>query len=242
MPEPRTITTDWFHADLLRSLRKEAGWTQEELAARADLSVRVIAKAEKGESVAAKTVAAITAAFQSAGVAVASADFTVNPAALAKRFLSNYALYQADCVEYSLDMLAPDIVAFVAGDPDANPIAGEYRGVDEFAGLWKKFFSIFVRAGGTIDEPQMMVAGNQVIAWGHENIHVPEVPPKEPGFVMLRMTFSAGRMVRFEDYYEAASMMQALRLFAPVFPHSEWAKLINELGAEAPAGQQPAEE
>jgi transcriptional regulator with XRE-family HTH domain len=45
----------WFNAQLLKALRKELGWTQEELASRADLSVRVIAKAEAGQAVSAKT-------------------------------------------------------------------------------------------------------------------------------------------------------------------------------------------
>lgn len=224
-----------FNAELLKLLRRELEWTQETLAHRADLSVRVIAKAEKGEAVSAATVKALAEAFRSAGKSVEPADFTVNPAKLARCFLKNYARYQADCVQHSLDIIAPEIVAYVDGDPAVNPIAGTYHGLEAFDGLWRKFFSIFDRAGGTLgDDPSIQCVGNEVLAWGHEDIHLIGVPSKWPGFVMTKFQFAGGKIVRFEDYYDATGMMFSLNHYAERFPDAPWAKILRDAPIRLP--------
>jgi transcriptional regulator with XRE-family HTH domain len=58
------------NAQLLKFLRKQLGWTQEELGARAELSARVIAKAESGQSVSRRTVDALADAFSEAGESI----------------------------------------------------------------------------------------------------------------------------------------------------------------------------
>src|SRR5262249_35192758 len=134
----------------------------------------------------------------------------------------------AECVPASREFLASDIVAYLDGDPATNPIAGTYRGIDEFEGLWRKFFALFVRDGGTLaDAPQIRCQGNEVVAWGHENIRVRDVPPQPPGFVMLRMQFERGLMVRFEDYYESSGMMRALEQWSTEFPDAEWVQMMK---------------
>lgn len=218
----------WFNAKLLKSFRDELGWTQEKLADRAGLSVRVVAKAEKGDGIAPRTVKSLVKAFREAGRIVEPSDFTINAEVLAQRFLRNYAVYQADCVQRSLDLLSPDIVAFVAGDPDTNPIAGTYRGLGEFDGLWRKFFAIFVRDGGSlVDQPLMRTIGKEVFVWGQEYIRVPQSGPMPPGFVALRMRFEGGLMTYFEDHYEAYGMMWQLEAWAKEFPDAEWIQHVD---------------
>lgn len=213
----------WFNAQLLKALRKELGWTQEELAARADLSVRVVAKAEAGQVVSAKTRRALVAALKRSGKEVGEADLTCNPERLVRAFIQNYVEHQAECVTKSREMISPDIVAFVDGDPSTNPIAGTYRGIDEFDGFWRKFFAIFVRDGGTLgEESQLRCIGNEVFVWGHEHIRVPEAAPQPAGFVMLRIRVEGGKMVYFEDRYEANGMMRQLDEWSREFPAAEW--------------------
>jgi hypothetical protein len=225
---PKTIATSWFNADLLKSLRGQYRWTQEELAAHADVSRRVVAKAEGSEPVASRTIKAFVRAFRQAGADVQEADFTIDIDMLARRFLTNYATYEADCVKHSLDFLSPDIVAVLDGDPETNPIAGEHRGLEEFDKLWKTFFGMFVRVGGTLgDNPETRCVGNEVIAWGHEAVHLPGVSPVAAGFVLLRMTFKDGKMVRFVDHYEAAGMMLTLEKYCEEFPDADWAKRLR---------------
>jgi transcriptional regulator with XRE-family HTH domain len=218
----------WFNAQLLKLLREELSWTQEALAARAGLSVRVIAKAENGERVSPRTIMLLVQSFRDSGKIVEPTDFTINAETLAQRFLQNYAVHQADCVPHSLDLLSPDIVAFVAGDPATNPIAGTYHGLEEFDGLWRKFFAIFVRDGGSlVDQPLMRTIGKEVFAWGQEYIRVPQAGPMPPGFVALRMRFEGGLMTYFEDHYEAYGMMWQLEAWAKEFPDADWIQHVD---------------
>ena len=52
--------------DFLRSLRLRRGWSQQEAARRADLSERLIRKAERGEPLEAKSISQLAAAYGSA--------------------------------------------------------------------------------------------------------------------------------------------------------------------------------
>jgi len=218
----------WFNATLLKSLRAAAGWTQEDLSHHSGLSVRVIAKAEAGQAVRPKTAAALVKVFRKNGQQISLEDFTVNNESIARQFLANYAKYQADCVQHSLDIVSPAIEAVVAGDPATNPIAGVYKGLAEFDRLWRKFFAIFVRDGGTlVESPQIRSIENEVFVWGHENIRVPQAGPQPAGFVMLRLRFENGKMIYFEDHYEASGMMLQLEKWAHEFPQAEWLREVN---------------
>lgn len=216
------------NGQLVKHGRKLLEITQEQLAARAALSLRVIAKAEAGGTLDGETFEAIATAFREAGFAVMASDLASDPIALARKFIANYARYHADCVAKSLDFISPEVVALVDGDPATNPIAGEYRGVAAFDGLWRKFFSLFIRDGGTLPQSPGVADGRDVILWGHEHLRVPDVPPQPPGFVMVKMTFEHGQMVRFEDYYEASGMMRSLQEWALKFPDAPWTRLLQK--------------
>ncbi len=218
-------TESWFNAPLLKSLRKELGWTQEELAERSNLSLRVIAKAEASQGVAKDTVETLVQIIQAAGKPVCFGDFTRDSLTLARKLLQNYAEFGADFVERSREFIAPDVDVYMDGDPITNPLAGTYRGIDEFDALCRMFFAIFVRDGGTLGDPsQMKSVDHEVFAWGHEYIRVPEAPPQLPSFVMMRMHFEKGLLVRFEDYYEASGMMARIEGWAKLYPAAEWIK------------------
>jgi len=223
-------TDSGVNAQLVRFLRKELGWTQEELGARAELSARVIAKAEAGQSISRRTIDALVAAFVAGGKSITAADLIADPESITRQFLKNYAQHEVDCVQASRHLISPDVIAFVDGDPATNPIAGTYRGIDAFEGMFRKFFSIFVRDGGTLsDDPEIRCIGNEVVAWGHEFIRVAEVEPQPPGFVMLRIRFADGLITHFENYYEASGMMRALHQWSQEFPDAPWvAKLQSQ--------------
>lgn len=217
-----------INSESLKALRKELAWTQNDLAQRASVSVRVVAKAEAGEPIASKTMSALVQAFVTAGKRVTVADLVSSPEVLVRQFLRNYAEHQADCVEHSKHFISPDIVAIVDGDPATNPIAGEYQGMEAFASFFKKFFAIFVRDGGTLgDAPEIRVTGNEVFAWGHEAVRIPQAGPQPAGFVMLRIHFEDGLMTYFEDRYESNGMMLQLDAWSREFPDAAWLKQVN---------------
>jgi len=228
-------TDSGVNAQLVRFLRKELGWTQEELGARAELSARVIAKAEAGQSISRRTIDALVAAFVAGGKSVTAADLVADPESLTRQFLKHYAEHEANCVEASRHFISPDIVVYVDGDQATNPIAGTYRGIEAFDGMFRKFFSIFVRDGGSLSEnPQVRSIGNEVVVWGHEFIRVPEVDPQPPGFVMLRIRYADGLMTHFEDYYEASGMARALQQWSKEFPDAPWVATLQSQSQRQP--------
>lgn len=226
------LTTDrpmklnaWFNARLLKSLRRELGWTQDDLAARSNLSTRVIAKAEASKGVAANTVELLVQTMQAAGKVVSCGDFLRDPSMIARKLLQNYAEHGAEFVARSREFISPKVDVYMDGEPITNPLAGNYHGIHEFDALFRKFFSIFVRDGGTLgDLSQMKFIDQEVFAWGHEYMRVPEAPPQLPCFVMLRMHFKGGLLVRFEDYYEASGMMARIEDWAKIYPDAAWIK------------------
>lgn len=229
--------TTWTNGRHIKLIREQLSWTQEDLAAEARLSVRVIAKAEAGKSLAEETIYTLVRTFCAAGQAVQVPDLTTDPEKLARQIIQSYVVYQAEWVQHCRDIISPNLVAYMDGDPATNPIAGTYRGIDEFDALWRKFFAIFVRDGGSLgDNPQTRCDGNEVLVWGHEYIHTPGVPAKRPGFVMLRLLFERGQLVRFEDYYEANGMMFALNQVARQFPNEGWVKLLRHKATESLGG------
>lgn len=197
------------NGQLLKQCRGFCGWTQAELAMRSGLSRKLIAKAEGRNSIDPQAIEILAHTLRKGGAAVTIADLSTDPVSLVRRFLKTYATHHADCVQHCLDFISPDIVAFVDGDSATNPIAGEYRGIDEFDGMFRKLFSIFVRStfvrsGGTLGEyPKTKCIGKEVLAWGNEYIYVRggSMPAKFPWFVLLRIWFEDGKMIRFEVYY-----------------------------------------
>jgi transcriptional regulator with XRE-family HTH domain len=242
--ENKTRSSRSVHCNgrIIKHYREKCRCSQIELAERAGFGRRVIAKAEAGGPVERATIEAIAQAFTEAGHDVSAADLQADPEALTRRFLRNYIRYEVDCVQKSLDIVSPDIVAVIDGDPATNPIAGEYRGLAAFEEFWRKFFQLFVRDGGTLDDPQILAVGNDVIAWGKEYIRVREVPPQPAGFVMVRARFKDGLMVRFEDYYDEAGMMRVLRSWAEDYPAADWTEMLPKTTRAAEVRRSQPEE
>jgi transcriptional regulator with XRE-family HTH domain len=215
----------WFNAQLLKSVRKDLGWTQLKLAERAKLSVRVIAKAEAGKGVAERTVHLLVETLQAAGKEVSCDDFLWDPRTKVQRFLHHCHTYKTEAVTHSRELLSRNIHVYMDGNPLSNPLAGTYQGLEEFEALLDTYHDIFVRDGGTLgDLTQMRLIGQEVIAWGHEYIRVPEAPPSSPSFAMLRILFKDGLIDRIENYYEASGLMSRIEAWAKLYPHASWLK------------------
>jgi transcriptional regulator with XRE-family HTH domain len=231
-------TETWFNAQLLKSIRKDLGWTQLELAERTNLSVRVIAKAEAGTGIANRTVRMLVETLRKAGKDVSCDDFECDPRAKVQRFLQNCNTYKKDAISRSKGLLARSILVYMDGNPINNPLAGTYQGVEEFEALLHKYHDIFVRDGGTLgDLTQMRAIGQEVIAWGHEYIRVPEAPPSLPSFTMLHIHFKDGLIARIDNYYEAAGMMSRIDVWSKMYPHARWLKYFDL--AAISIGQRP---
>lgn len=217
-----------FNAQLLRSIRHELGWTQLDLAERTNLSVRVIAKAEAGKVVAGRTIRSLVETLRSVGKEVTCDDFAFDPRTKVQRFLQKCNTYKREAITQSRDLLARNVQLHMDGNPINNPLAGTYQGLEELEALLDKYHDIFVRDGGTLgDITQMRLVGQEVIAWGHEYIRVPEAPPSLPSFTMLRVQFQDGLISRMENYYEAAGLMSRIEQWSKMYPHARWLKYFD---------------
>lgn len=225
----RPMETDsWFNAQLLKSLRAELGWTQLGLAERSNLSVRVIAKAEAGKRVARRTTRALVQTLTAAGKVVSFDDFVRDPRMIAQQLLNNCAKHGIDGVSLSRELLDPNIEVHMDGDAITNPFAGTYRGFEEFEAMLQKYYSVFVRDGGTLgDLSQMRLVGTEVIAWGHEYIRVPEAPPCLPSFVMVCLRYAGGLITRIDQFYDAPGLMSRVEAWAKAYPHASWIQYFD---------------
>lgn len=226
---PAMDTADtWFNAQLLKTIRRELGWTQLELAKRADLSVRVIAKAESGRGVSNRTMNTLVRVLREAGKDITYDDFTGDPRSIVQKFLQNCQTYKKNALSQCRGLVAPDIVIHMDGNPLVNPLAGTYQGIEEFEALLYKYYDIFVCDGGTLgDFTQMRLIGQEVIAWGHQYVRVPEAPPSLPSFTMLRIVFREGAIARIDSYYEAAGLMSRVEAWARMYPEAAWLKYFD---------------
>jgi transcriptional regulator with XRE-family HTH domain len=218
----------WFNSQLLKSIRKDLDWTQLELAERTKLSVRVIAKAEAGKGVADRTIRTIVETLRATGKEVTCDDFLCDPRTKVQKFLHNCNIHKTNAVSKSRELLSRNVLVYMDGNPLNNPLAGTYQGLEEFEALLQTYYEIFVRDGGTLgDLTQMRLIGQEVIAWGHEYIRVPEAPPSAPSFTMLRVLFKDGVIDRIESYYETSGLMCRIETWAKLYPQASWLKYFD---------------
>jgi hypothetical protein len=163
-----------------------------------------------------------------AGEQISIDDLRFDPRQTVQKFLSNCSQFGKDTVLHSKDLLSRHIQVTMDGDPLSNPFAGKYQGMEELEALFYKFFQIFIRDGGTLgDATQMRLVGQEVIAWGHEYIRVPEAPLSLPNFVMLRIEFRNGLITRIENFYEATGLMSRIAAWAKLYPNANWVRYFD---------------
>lgn len=218
----------WFNAQLLKSLRRQLNWTQVELAEYSQLSIRVIAKAEAGKRVSASTIQALVRTLNEAGKEVSCSDFCYDPRDIVQTVIYDCVHSRTGSIEAWHGMLAENIEINMDGDPVSNPLAGRYQGIAGLKALHHKITGIFVRDSGTLgDMTQMRLVDNEVLAWGHEYLRVPEAPPSLPTFVMLQMRFKNRRITQINAYYEAAGLMSRVANWAKAYPKAPWTNFFN---------------
>lgn len=80
-----------INGDLMRDLRKARGWTQEQLAALAGYSPRLIRKAESGSSVKSDTIEVLAAALSTPEAPVSPETLVSDPLGMVRAFAVAYA-------------------------------------------------------------------------------------------------------------------------------------------------------
>jgi DNA-binding XRE family transcriptional regulator len=184
-------------------MRSRLGWTQECLAVKAGLSVRVVAKAEAGGAVLPRTANALAQAFHDCGEAINFLPSEDDPLKIVQDVFRHYRLSNPSPDPTVIKLLSNDLVTTVVGDRDAIPFAGTYRGVVGFSHFWKRFFSVLSRRRGDLGENhQALVSGQQVVLWGYESLCVVDGPPTLPLLMLVTARVERRKLVRLDIHFD----------------------------------------
>lgn len=225
--KPPTERSYRCNGNLLSQRRRQRGWTQEELAARANFSVRLVAKAEAGENLQPDTVDVLASTLSTAGNPLFPEDLVTHPKELALEFVELLKTHQGEVVSKCRHFLSDDILFVIPGDPEIFPFAGRYVGIEEFDRGCRLFFETieivdldcwkveFAMSDGTDVVVTYTVAG-QLHGLAERGINT-----AIPMLVINVMKFRRGRIVELHDYYQV--------------PHAEkeavaQKELLNKLG------------
>lgn len=201
------------HGALIVASRKSVGLSQEALAEQADLSVRVVRKAESGDSVRFSTLMMIADVLNRRGVAVKPGDLCTDPVEVVRTFIEAYRRHEEGMVREIRHLLSEDMITFVAGDPTVIPFAGTFHGPDGLAEFWSRFFALVERYDKDALKLQCFVNGSEVVAYGTEKARIKGHTTDEPSWLCLKFDVSGGIITRFEDYFDTQSAQRYLHDF-----------------------------
>lgn len=187
-------------------LRNQLGWTQEELAAKAGYSDRLIRKAEAGQSVSAATLTVLAQTFQQQGLRVTAADLEMEAAAIARCFIECMYTETTGVIDAMSAFISDDVVIHFAGDPQIFPFAGTHEGKDAARTAFQLFYSVIQPPDDIteMNEMQFLPTEQGALVWGKTWAHPIGMPMGEPIQLAIRMDFRDGLMVLFDDRFDTA--------------------------------------
>lgn len=194
------------HGEKIASLRTKIGWTQEELAAKAGYSDRLIRKAEAGQSVSAATLTVLAQTFQLHGLQVTAADLEMESVAIARRFIECMYTEKANIIDALSSYIAEDFVVHFAGDMNVFPFAGTHLGKDAARRAFQAFYSVIQPPEdmSEMDDMKFLATEQGALVWGNTWSHPIGMPMEEPIQLAIRMDFKDGLMVLFDDRFDTA--------------------------------------
>ncbi len=197
-------------------LRRRREWTQEELAAAAGYTKRLIAKAESGGSLSPDTIEVLAEALSISDDEVHPEDLTTSSTELAVAFMRAYAGHEHEMLEHTRHFMSTEIKGHFPGGPELAPLSGLHNGIDEYESFLRKFFAIFERPDKSmaIDSAVYASSGNHVAVTFFDqltNAHVP--PDAKPYRVVLNMTFCHGELVEIEHLLIGSTLGEVVTLW-----------------------------
>jgi ketosteroid isomerase-like protein len=182
--------------------------TQLQLAVKADVSERVVRRAEAGESLRMSTLDALARALSPEGMLLKGVDLTCDPLAVAQALKRAYTDWGVEIVHRCQHLLSPDVV--VAIYTDVVAFGGEFHGL---AGLEK-----VIRDGTAQFEDRMVqserwsVEGNRVMVLCHELFRLAgsESGPRLETWLLHEYTVVDGRVSRIDSYIDSLAWVRYL--------------------------------
>ncbi len=198
---------------MISAARRACNLTQEELAIAADLSERVVRKAESSGEVRFSTLMTLAETLRASGANIKAGDFCTDPVEVVKAFIDAYRIHEDQMVSHIRHLLSEDLVTFIAGDPSIIPFAGNFSGPDGLSDFWSRFFSLVERYDKNALNLRYFVNGHEVVAYGTEKGRIKGHTTNEPCWLCLKFDVSGGIITRFEDYFDTQSAQKYLQQF-----------------------------
>lgn len=189
---------------LLAQYRKNAGFTQATLAAKAGFTERLISKAESSKMVSVQTLQILVQTLSEAGANLSYKDLATDPVALAREFIEGMYHHQAGVIDATSHFLHPDCVFFFSGDPAVFPFAGWHHGLDAGRRAFETFFSILEppKDLSELEAWNYLPTDTGAFAWGDSWIHPIGQPLEHPIKVAVKNHFENGLLTSWEDLFD----------------------------------------
>ena len=191
--------------ELIRFFRERRGWSQQQLSSESEVSVRVISKAEAGESIATGSIDRLATALSDRNHTIYPEDLISYPVKICRKFMDTFHQRKYRMVDVLGAMVEPDATFRITGDPKSVPFAGDHKGIRAYRRALKKFFQIFEFAP-SFDHTkayEYYPCGTDVVLWGVAQVRLIEgngetiaLPHRQ------RFRFRRGKLYSFEDHYD----------------------------------------
>lgn len=197
---------------LISQLRKQVGWTQNELATKSGFTERLIAKMESSGHVATTTLWIIAKTLTEAGVQVSYQDISADLVCLARAFFRSTYKHGPKSLDFNKHFISPDIVVRFAGDPNVFPFAGTHVGYEAATQAFEKFYGVIEppKDDSEMEHIQIVSIDNGALVWGETWAHPIGKPMTAPMSFAIKMDFKDGLMTVFDnrfDTYVGAKLM-----------------------------------
>ncbi len=227
----RTSRSAAINGEKIKDLRKQRGWTQQDLAKATDFSVRWVAKAENGDPIALNSIAILAKVLSTESEPVAPVDLLRTTVEIAQAFVAIMYRHEAETLQHAQHLVAADAHFVVWGESAGLPFAGTYRGIQEGERLFRRFFSVIESPPDHNPMPhyQFFTQGDDVLAVGHSHLrprgYPAHLPPPPPMPISYLFRFRDFQIVYFEDRFDTAHGGQLLGTLPPPQqvprPHSQ---------------------
>ncbi len=190
---------------LISHLRKQLGWTQNDLARKSGFTERLIVKAEGSQSISASTLHVLASTFNEAGADISMEDLSADPASLAREFLRSTYTHGPKALEVNAHFISPDLVVHFAGDPAVFPFAGTHIGIEAAKRAFQIFYSV-IQPPEDLSEMdsliQIVSTGHGALVWGETWAHPIGMPMSQPMKFAIKMDFEKGLMTVLDDRFD----------------------------------------
>lgn len=190
---------------MLKFFRKRKGWSQQQLCEQANVSVRVVSKAETGTPISTASIDKFSLALTTPEHTVFPEDLISQPLELAREFVNALHIDRVGILDSVGDAIDPQAEFRIVGDPKKIPFAGLHRGPRAYRRALKKFYQIF-EIPAEFDHTtayEFFPKGTEVVLWGRTCLKL--VGSDKPAAMVQhrkRFRYRRGLLLSFEDHYD----------------------------------------